>query len=44
MYMEHLSCVSNESTWATIIKSIIYVEANTMNTYAKFQLHPLYGF
>ena len=25
-------------------KSIIYVEANIMNIYAKFQLHPPYGF
>ena len=26
------------------IKNIIYVEANVMNIYAKFQLHPPYGF
>ena len=26
------------------IKNIIYVEANVMNIYAKFQLHPLYDF
>ena len=25
-------------------KIIIYVEANVMNIYAKFQLHPPYGF
>ena len=25
-------------------KKTIYTEANVMNTYAKFQLHPLYGF
>ena len=42
--METLSCQSNESTWATTIKTIIYVEANVMNIYAKFQLHPPYGF
>ena len=36
--METLCCHSNESTWATIIKYIIYVEANVMNMYAKFQL------
>ena len=42
--METLSCHSNEITWATIIKNIIYVETNLMNTYAKFQLHPPYGF
>ena len=26
------------------MKNIIYVEANVMNMYAKFQLHPPYGF
>ena len=25
-------------------KNTIYVEANVMNMYAKFQLHPPYGF
>ena len=25
-------------------KTILYVEANVMNMYAKFQLHPPYGF
>ena len=43
-YMETLSCHSNESTRATTIKNIIFVEPNVMNIYAKFQLHPLYGF
>ena len=42
--METLSCHSNESTWAMTIKNIIYVGANVMNMYAKFQLHPPYGF
>ena len=42
--MGTLSCLSNESTLATTIKNIIYVEANVMNIYAKFQLHPPYGF
>ena len=42
--MEILSCHSNESTWAMTIKNIIYVEANVMNMYAKFQLHPPYDF
>ena len=43
-YMENLSCHSSESTLATTIKNIIYVEANVMNIYAKFQLHSPYGF
>ena len=34
---------SNETTWATTIKNIIYVETYVMNMYAKFQLHHLYG-
>ena len=38
--METLSH-SNEGTWATTIKNIIYIEANVMNMYAKFQLIPL---
>ena len=42
--MEALSCHSNESTWATIIKNKIYVEANVMNIFAKFQVHSPYGF
>ena len=25
-------------------KNIIYIETNVMNVYAKFQLHPPYGF
>ena len=42
--METLSRHSKESTWATTIKNVIYVEANVMNIYAKFQLQPPYGF
>ena len=41
MYMETVSWHSNESTWAPIIKNTIYVEANIMNIYVKFQLIPL---
>ena len=43
-YMETLSCHCNESIWAMTIKNIIYVEANVMNLYAKFQLHTSYSF
>ena len=42
--METLSCHSNETTWVMTIKNIIYVETTVMNMYAKFQLHPPYGF
>ena len=41
--METISYHSDESTWAMTIKNKIYV-ANVMNMYAKFQLHPPYGF
>ena len=41
--MEILTCHSNESTWATTIKNTIYLEANVINIYAKFQLHPPYA-
>ena len=44
MSMEILSCHSNETTWATTIKNIIYVETNVKNMYAKFQLLSPYGF
>ena len=44
MYMENLSCHSNEYTWAKTIKNISYEEANVINIYAKFQLHSPYGF
>ena len=37
------AAIATESTWATTIKNI-YVEANVLNMYAKFQLHPPYGF
>ena len=33
-YMETLSCHSNESTQATTINIVIYVEVNVMNIYA----------
>ena len=36
--LETLSCHSNNN------KNIIYVEANVMNMYAKFQLHAPHGF
>ena len=42
--METLSCHSNETTWATTIKNTIYVEANVMNMYAKFQYDAPYSF
>ena len=42
--METLSFHSNENTWATAIKNKIYVEANVINIYEKFELYPPYGF
>ena len=39
--METLSCYSDESTRATAIKNIVFVEADVMNIFTKFQLHPL---
>ena len=40
-YMETLSW---HCTLATTTKNTIYVDANVMNMYAKFQLHRPYGF
>ena len=42
--MENLSCHSNEGSWTLTIKDIIFVGGNVMSMYAKFQLHPPYGF
>ena len=32
--------IAYENKWAPAIKNTIYVEANIMNIYAKFRLHP----
>ena len=42
--MGTISCHSNQSSYPTRIKSTIYVEANVLSMYAKFRLHPPYGF
>ena len=42
--MKTLSCHSNQSSYPTEIKNITFVEGNVLSKYAKFQLHPLYGF
>ena len=42
--MGTISCHSNQSSYPTGMKNIIYVEANVINMYAKYQLYPPYGF
>ena len=42
--MGTISCHSNQTSYQTRIKHTIYVEANVLNMYVKFQLHPPYGF
>ena len=42
--MGTISCHSNQSSYPTGIKNITYVEANVLSMYAKFRLHPPYGF
>ena len=42
--MGTISCHSKQSSYPTGIKNTTYVEANVLSKYAKFQLHPLYGF
>ena len=42
MSMGTISCHSNQSSYPTEIKKI--VEANVLSMYAKFKLHPPYGF
>ena len=44
MSMGTISCHSNQSSNPTGIKNTTYKEANILNMYAKFQLHPQYGF
>ena len=42
--METLSCHSNQSSYPTEIKNITIEEGKVLSKYAKFRLHPLYGF
>ena len=42
--METISCHSNQSSYPTGIKNITFVEGNVLSKYAKFKLHPSYGF
>ena len=42
--IETLSCHSNQSSYPTEIKNITFVSGNVLSTYAKFRLHPPYGF
>ena len=42
--METLSFHSNQSSYPTKIKNITFVEGNVLSKYAKFRLHPPYGF
>ena len=43
--METLSCHSNQSSYPTETNlNITFVEGNVLSKYAKFRLHPLYGF
>ena len=39
-----ISCHSNHGSYPTGIKNTTFVEANVLSMYAKFQLHPPYGF
>ena len=42
--METISYHSNQSSYPTGMKNVIYVEANVLGMYFKFQLHTLNGF
>ena len=42
--MGTVSCHSNQSSYPTEIKNTTFEEANVLSMYAKFQLHPTYGF
>ena len=40
----HYKSMGTISSYPTGIKNITYVEASVLSMYAKFRLHPLYGF
>ena len=42
--MGTISCHSNQSSYPTGIKNAASIEANGLSMYAKFRLHPLFGF
>ena len=42
--MGTISCHSNQSFYPTGLKNTTFTEANVLSMYAKFQLHPPYGF
>ena len=42
--MGTISCHSNQSSYPTGIKNTTFEQANVLSMYAKFQLHPPYGF
>ena len=42
--MGTISCHSNQSSYPTGIKNTTYVKPNVLSMYAKFRLHPPYGF
>ena len=42
--IETISCHSNQISYPTGIKNTTVVEGNVLCKYAKFQLHPPYGF
>ena len=42
--METISCHSNQSPYPTGIKNTTFEEGKVLCKYAKFQLHPPYGF
>ena len=42
--MKTLSCHSNQSSYPTEMNSINFVEGNILSKYAKFRLHPQFGF
>ena len=42
--MKTLSCHINQSSYPTEIKNITFVEGNFLSKYAKFPIHPPYGF
>ena len=42
--MGSISCHSNQSSYPTGLKNTTFVDADVLSMYAKFHLHPPYGF
>ena len=43
-HYKSMGTISSYGSYPTRIENTIYLEANVLSMYAKFRLHPIYGF